>query len=55
MDKRTAIVIAGALVAAMFAGIVAHEFTMSKPPPVQIVVQNPAQPAAAPQGEGEGD
>lgn len=53
MDKRTAIVIAAALVVAMFAGIVSHEVTMRKPPPVQIVVQNPAQPGGAPPGEGD--
>jgi Flp pilus assembly protein CpaB len=56
MDKRTAITIAGALVLAMMAGIVSHEFTLRKPLPVQIVVQNPAQPAApAAPHQGEGD
>lgn len=54
MDKRTAIAIAGGLVVAMLAGMVSHEFTLRKPPPVQIVVQNPAQqPAGAPPGEGD--
>ncbi|MGZ4136054.1 MAG: hypothetical protein ACXVPX_00620 [Actinomycetota bacterium] len=54
MDKRTAITIAAALVVAMFAGIVAHDFTLKTPPQVRIVVQNPAPaPAAAPHGEGD--
>lgn len=55
MDKRTAIAIAGALVVAMMAGIISHEFTLRRPPPVQIVVQNPAAPAAPAAPAGEGD
>ncbi len=57
MDKRTAMVIAAALVAAMMVGIVSHEYTMAKPRPVQIVVQNPAGPATQPQPQEpqEGD
>jgi hypothetical protein len=57
MDKRTAMTIAAALVASMLVGIVAHEYTLGKPRPVQIVVQNPAAPAPAPQAQEpqEGD
>ncbi len=53
MDKRTAMIIAAALVAAMMAGVVAHEYTLGKPHPVQIVVQNPAAPAAGQPPEGD--
>jgi adenine deaminase len=44
MDKRTAMTIAGALVLALFAGIVSHEFTLrnTTPTPVQVYVQAPS-------------
>jgi hypothetical protein len=57
MDKRTAMVIAAALVAAMMVGIVSHEYTLGKPRPVQIVVQNPGGSVGQPQPQEpqEGD
>jgi hypothetical protein len=55
MDKRTAMTIAAALVASMLVGIVAHEYTLGKPRPVQIVVQNPAAPGPQAQEPQEGD
>jgi adenine deaminase len=50
MDKRTAMTIAGALVLAMMAGIVSHEFTLrnTRPQPVQVFVQAPSPVPTAP-------
>ncbi len=39
MDKRSAMIIAGALVAALMAGVVSHDLTLTQPPPVKIVTQ----------------
>jgi hypothetical protein len=57
MNKRTASLLAGALVASLMAGVVASELTLRTPAPVQIVVQTPgpggASSAAQPQTAGE--
>jgi len=47
MNKRTASLLAGALVAALMAGVVSSELALRAPAPVQIVVQTPG-PASVP-------
>jgi hypothetical protein len=46
MNKRTASLLAGALVASLMAGVVASEMTLRTPAPVQIVVQTPGAAGA---------
>ncbi len=46
MEKRSAMIIAGALVAALMAGVVSRDLTLPKASPVRIVAQA-ASPAAA--------
>ncbi len=57
MDRRSAMIIAGTLVAALMAGIVSREVTLSHPAPGPIqVVQTSTVPAggtAPAQGGGE--
>ena len=57
MNKRTATLLAGALVASLMAGIVSGQLGVRAPAPVQIVVQTPgpasARIAAQPQPTGE--
>lgn len=49
MDRRSAMVIAGALVAALMAGVASRELTLSHPAPGPIqVVQTSTVPAPAP-------
>jgi len=47
MNKRTASLLAGALVAALMAGVVSSELALRAPAPVQIVVHTPG-PAGVP-------
>ena len=42
MNKRSASMVAGMLVAALMAGVVSRDLTLRAPSPVQIVVQTPA-------------
>ncbi len=41
MDKRSAMIIAGALVAALMAGVVSHDLTLTRPTPVKFVAAAP--------------
>ena len=47
MNRRTASLLAGALVAALMAGVVSSQLAFRTPAPVQIVVQTPG-PAGPP-------
>lgn len=47
MDKRSASIVAGMLVAALMAGVVSRDLTLKAPAPVQVVVQTPTVAAAA--------
>lgn len=49
MQKRSAIVIAGALVAALMAGFVSRDITLSQAPPTKVVVVQAAPSAPTPQ------
>jgi hypothetical protein len=49
MQKRSAMIIAGALVAALMAGFVSRDLTLPKPPPAKIVVVQAAPSAMTPQ------
>jgi hypothetical protein len=57
MDRRSAMVIAGALVVALMAGVASRELTLSHPSPgpIQVVQTStvPAPAAPAPTGGGE--
>ncbi len=61
MDRRSAMVIAGALVVALMAGVASRELTLSHPSPgpIQVVqtstVPAPAAPAPAEGGGETGD
>ena len=48
MDKRSASIVAGMLVAALMAGVVSRDLTLKAPAPIQVVVQTPGTAAAAP-------
>jgi hypothetical protein len=48
MQKRSAM-IAGALVAALMAGFVSRDITLSQPPPTKVVVVQAAPSASTPQ------
>ncbi len=57
MDRRSAMIIAGALVAALMAGVVSREVTLSHPAPgpIQVVQTSVPAPGAAippPQEQG---
>jgi hypothetical protein len=55
MDRRSAMIIAGTLVAALMAGIVSREVTLSHPTPGPIqVVQTSTVPAAGTTAPAEG-
>jgi hypothetical protein len=54
MEKRSAMIIAGALVAAMMAGVVSRDLTLARPAPVKFVAQAATSTAqAAPHGDVE--
>ncbi len=59
MDRRSAMIIAGALVVALMAGVASRELTLSHPTPgpIQVVqtstVPAPAAPTAPADGGGE--
>jgi hypothetical protein len=49
MQKRSAMIIAGALVAALMAGFVSRDITLAQPPPTKVVVVQAAPSAPTPQ------
>ena len=54
MNKRSAMIIAGALVAALMAGVVSHDMTLTHPAPVKFVAAAGTSTAqSAPYGDVE--